>query len=100
VAFLDAQYRIAGPFTIGASGEVRSHWYVDASNQAVVDGYTLLHARLSARWRLGGHEWEIMLSGRNLTRKKYIAFTEPDPDGNSYQPAPTQEYFASASARF
>jgi len=24
---------------------------------------------------------------------QYIAFTEPDPDGNSYQPGPEREFF-------
>jgi hypothetical protein len=73
---------------------------VDASNVASVDGYTLLHARLAARWQMGGREYEVQVGGRNLTGVKYIAFTEPDPDGNSYQPAATAELFASARARF
>lgn len=73
---------------------------MDPSNVASVDGYTLLHARASARWELGGREYELLLSGHNLTGVKYIAFSEPDPDGNSYQPAPTREMFASVSARF
>jgi hypothetical protein len=37
-----------------------------------------------------------MLSGRNAFGKYYIAFTEPDPDGNSYQPGPMDEWFITA----
>ena len=43
--------------------------------------------------RVGGTDGELSLQGRNLIAAKYIAFTEPDPDGNSYQPAPKQEAF-------
>ena len=99
-AYLDAEYRLDRHFAVGASGELRGRWFVDPSNVASVDGYTLLHARLSARWDLGGHAYELLLSGHNLTGVKYIAFSEPDPDGNSYQPAATRELFATVSARF
>jgi len=34
-----------------------------------------------------------MLSGLDLTDEQYIAFTEPDPDGNSYQPGPGRQGF-------
>jgi len=30
---------------------------------------------------------------RNIFDKTYMAFTEPDPDGNSYQPGPGYEIF-------
>lgn len=36
----------------------------------------------------------MTLLGKNLTGKEYIAFTEPDPDGNSYQPGPGRQVFA------
>ena len=36
----------------------------------------------------------MTLLGKNLTGKEYIAFTEPDPDGNSYQPEPGRQVFA------
>jgi hypothetical protein len=32
--------------------------------------------------------------------KKYMAFTEPDPDGNSYQPGPGREIFGSIKIKF
>ena len=34
-----------------------------------------------------------MFSARNLAGTEYIAFTETDLDGNSYQPGPTREGF-------
>jgi len=37
-----------------------------------------------------------MISGRNVFSNKYIAFTEPDPDGNSYQPGSAAEVFIGA----
>jgi hypothetical protein len=35
---------------------------------------------------------ELIISGRNIFNVLYYGFTEPDPDGNSYQPAPTAEW--------
>jgi outer membrane receptor protein involved in Fe transport len=58
-----------------------------------VDGYTLLSARAEWTFPVAGREWELSLQGRNLTGTKYVAFTEPDPDGNSYQPGPEREIF-------
>jgi hypothetical protein len=46
-------------------------------------GYNFLAASLP---------WELILSGRNIFGVEYYGFTEPDPDGNSYQPAPTAEW--------
>lgn len=63
-------------------------------NAASVDGYTLWNARLGWSFSAGGTDCEVMLQGRNLTGVRYIAFTEPDPDGNSYQPGPERELFA------
>ena len=59
---------------------------------ATVDGYTLLHARLGYRLP-GSSPVEITAAVHNVFGKEYIAFSEPDPDGNSYQPAPRQEIF-------
>ena len=73
-----------------------SRSYVDQTNTGYAWGYALFNPRPGYRWnndRLGG---EIMLSGRNAFGKYYIAFTEPDPDGNSYQPGPMDEWFITA----
>jgi hypothetical protein len=42
----------------------------------------------------------FFVAGKNLAGKHYIAFTEPDPDGNSYQPGPSREVFAGFQVRF
>jgi len=41
-----------------------------------------------------------MFTVKNLTDKEYIAFTKPDPDGNSYRPGSTREIFATRQLRF
>ena len=42
---------------------------------------------------LGGTPAELNLAVRNLFAVRYMGFTEPDPDGNSYQPAAEREIF-------
>jgi iron complex outermembrane receptor protein len=89
----DFSWNVRSDLTLGIGSDTLSRWYVDPSNGIMVDGYTLLSARLA--WRVPvGLNWEVSLQGRNLTGVKYIAFTEPDPDGNSYQPGPEREIFA------
>jgi hypothetical protein len=43
---------------------------------------------------------ECSLFVRNLTAAKYMAFTEPDPDGNAYHPGPSREFFGNIKIRF
>ena len=93
--YFDAEYIPVKHLRLGASVEYRSKWYVDPTNVPFCDGYTLLHARIAYQFiSKGMRSAEIMISGTNLTDKKYIGFSEPDPDGNSYQPAPGRQYFA------
>ncbi|MFN8177111.1 MAG: TonB-dependent receptor [bacterium] len=99
-AYLDAEYRFGRHFTVGVGEEIQNRWAVDPSNRAWVEGFGLLNARCSARWDVSGHEIEAQLAGRNLTGKEYIAFSEPDPDGNSYQPGPTEEFYGGLQVRF
>lgn len=89
----DAQYRLTNALTIGASTDALSKWYVDPGNAKTVDGYALFNARASYAFRLGAVRYELTVAGRNLLGKQYIAFSEPDPDGNSYQPAAEREFF-------
>ncbi len=93
-AYLDLEVTPAPNFVLGLAGELQTRAYVDASNLTWAGGYTLVHARAAYRWKGRKHRGEITLAVRNLTGKEYIAFTEPDPDGNSYQPAPTRQLFA------
>jgi outer membrane receptor protein involved in Fe transport len=82
----------------GAALEYVSSWYIDSTNVIYPNGYgrtdpyALVHVRLSYKFNMGGIPWEIMLSGRNIFGVEYYGFTEPDPDGNSYQPAATAEW--------
>ena len=85
---------------IGVGADLQSRAYVDPTNTTWIGGYTLFNARVSYRTRLAGTAAEFLLSGRNLGGKKYIAFTEPDPDGNSYQPGPDREFYGSVQLRF
>lgn len=84
--------------TANVSLEHVSSWYIDATNRIFSDGYgrtdpyTLIHVRLAYRFKLDNNPWEAFISGRNIFNVKYYGFTEPDPDGNSYQPAPTAEW--------
>jgi outer membrane receptor protein involved in Fe transport len=99
-AYLDLAADLGHGVTAGAAAEWVSSWYVDPTNTASVDGYTLLNARLSYRFTGASWSGEVMLSGRNLTDEQYIAFTEPDPDGNSYQPGPGREGFLGVIVSF
>ncbi len=97
-------------FSLG--GEYQSKWaiYTDAKAynneldpaiyQNWQDGFTKFNAQISYLWKIWELNGELSLSIRNLTDKAYIAFTEPDPDGNSYQPGPGREYFGSIRIAF
>jgi hypothetical protein len=74
--------------------------YVDQSNTASVGGSTLIGAQIGYKTRIAGVATDFLLSGRNLGGKEYIAFMEPDPDGNSYHPGPEREIFAGVTVRF
>jgi iron complex outermembrane recepter protein len=90
---LDLEYALLPNLTIGATMEAQSHWLVDSRNSATVPGFTLYHARAAYGWKCLGMQGDLMFTVRNLFSKNYIAFSEPDPDGNSYQPGPTREMF-------
>ena len=89
----DAAWTITRRLRVGVSTDVLSRWYVDPGNAASVAGYLLLHARAAYRLWAGATPVEASLAVRNIFGARYIAFTEPDPDGNSYQPAAEREFF-------
>lgn len=93
-AFFDIQSSLSSHWLVGLSLEMQSRATIDATNSVWIDGYTLVHARTSYHLAIGGVSVEFTISGRNIFGVEYIAFTEPDPDGNSYQPAATAEYIA------
>ncbi|MCD6117061.1 TonB-dependent receptor, partial [bacterium] len=45
------------------------------------DGFTLYNAGISYKFNINGTRGEFSIFGRNLAGAKYMAFTEPDPDG-------------------
>jgi iron complex outermembrane receptor protein len=94
LANLDLQVTPIPNLVLGFGVTLQTRSYVDASNRTWAGGYTLLNARAAYRWTGRWHRGEVSLALLNLTGKEYIAFTEPDPDGNSYQPAPTAQVFA------
>jgi iron complex outermembrane receptor protein len=100
--YVDLQYEIVPNLFIGVSSETYSRSYIDGANKESesVDPYTLFNARVMYGWKLKGVNGELSLQIRNLGDKKYIAFTEPDPGGNSYQPGPLREVFGTLKIGF
>jgi iron complex outermembrane receptor protein len=93
---VDVQYALPIGLSVALGTETLSRAYIDGANvesEAVV-GYTLLNMRLTYGWHLAGLHGEISLQGRNLGDVTYVAFSEPDPGGNAYQPGPGREFFA------
>jgi iron complex outermembrane receptor protein len=64
------------------------------------EGFNLFNARIAYSWQIWGLKGELSLFARNLTGSDYMAFTEPDPDGNSYHPGPNREFFATVRLNF
>jgi len=95
-AWVDVEYNWRKKLFVGFDSNMVSRAYVDQTNIGYAWGYGLFNPRLGYRWNSDTVSGEIMISARNAFRKYYIAFTEPDPDGNSYQPGPKDEVFITA----
>jgi iron complex outermembrane receptor protein len=105
-------YKINKNFKVRIAAECQSKWaiYTDAKAyngeldpaiyQNWQEGFNLFHACIAYQWSIWGLNGECSLFARNFTGEKYMAFTEPDPDGNSYQPGPGREIFGSLRIRF
>jgi iron complex outermembrane receptor protein len=107
--YIDGQYFFTPRLSAGLSLDYVSSWYVDSTNRVYefapilfpgvlygrTDPYALVHVRLSYRFGLGGVPLELQVFGHNIFGVEYYGFTEPDPDGNSYQPAATAEWSVS-----
>lgn len=110
--YAEVNYKFLKNFTLTLGTEFQSKWaiYTDAKayagelDPAVYqnwqDGFNLYHARLAYNWHIKGLNGELSVYGRNITGQKYMAFTEPDPDGNSYQPGPGSEIFGGLKVKF
>lgn len=89
--------------SIGLGADCQSHWYIytDRVHSKVSQGgFALFQAHAGYFFRVGNTQAELSLAARNLLNARYIAFTEPDPDGNSYQPGPGREFFCTLKFRF
>jgi iron complex outermembrane receptor protein len=93
-AYLDVELRPCRNVVLGAGAEMQSRAYVDQSNATWIPEYTLVNVRAAYRWSGIGRSAEFFVNVTNAGNVEYIAFTEPDPDGNSYQPGPTRQVFA------
>ena len=110
--YAEIVYTINKNFQVSLATQVQSEWaiytdpdaYYNKLDPAVFQnwqkGFTLFHARAAYKWRIRKLSGEISLYVRNLANTQYIAFTEPDPDGNSYHPGPGREIFGSVKIRF
>lgn len=99
-------------FKVGVSTEFQSKWAVYSDPKAYngeldptiyqnwQDGFTLFHARASYDLKIGKIRGECSLYVRNLFNSDYMAFTEPDPDGNAYHPGPGREFFGNIKINF
>jgi len=87
-------------WVVAATVQALSRAYVDATNAPWIDGCTLVGLRLARSLTLRGRHLEVFVSGRNLGNVEYIAFTEPDPDGDSYHPGPEREVFGGVRFAF
>ena len=73
---------------LGSTGRTGKHILKEAEKR----GYSI-SAIARDPDKLNGLNAEIILQGRNLGDQKYVAFTEPDPGGNAYQPGAGREFF-------
>ncbi len=91
---VDGEYNLRG-WVIGGGVFGQTMQYVDPGNTMTADGFALLTPRFGYRWTGNGYRGELMLQSRNVFGSQYMAFTEPDPDGNSYHPGATRETLVS-----
>jgi iron complex outermembrane receptor protein len=96
----DAVVQLPHNFTLAVKGLVFSKAYIDATNATWINGYGLLGARAAKNWQYKNFSGSLFVAGANLNNTNYVAFTEPDPDGNSYQPGPGREIFGGIEVRF
>jgi iron complex outermembrane receptor protein len=105
-------YTVFKNFKVSLGTEYQSKWAIYTDSKAYSgqldpaiyqnwqDGFNLFNAHASYLLNFKKFSTEFSVSARNFTGVKYMAFTEPDPDGNSYQPGPKQEFFGNIIFRF
>ncbi|MGZ4787930.1 MAG: TonB-dependent receptor family protein [Terriglobales bacterium] len=98
--YVDALVQLPRKFSVSVKSMSFSKAYIDPTNSTWIDGYTLLGARIGKDCQYKNVWVRLFVAAANLTNTRYIAFTEPDPDGNSYQPGPGREVFGGMEFRF
>ena len=101
--YIDIQYSDILPnLSIGLSGETLSKWYIDGANfeNEAAESYALLHARIVYHVKMKNYDVELSFNCKNIADKQYVAFTEPDPGGNAYQPAARRQFFGGLRINF
>ncbi|MFH1297930.1 MAG: TonB-dependent receptor, partial [Bacteroidota bacterium] len=94
--YAQVEWNFLRHFSVVAATQWTSRWYIytDVVHKDVFQkGYNLYNLRLAYHWKIGLLKGEVSLYGKNLFNESYIAFTEPDPDGNCYQPGSGREVF-------
>jgi hypothetical protein len=99
---VDLQFNILKNFSIAVTSETYSRTYIDGANILVesVGGFTLYGARATYTSALLGTKTEVSINARNIFSRRWIAFTEPDPGGNSYQPGTPLQVYLNAKIGF
>lgn len=84
------------------SSEYSSKWFIDGANleSEAANDYLLFNIRAAYKLNIGDISGEINITAKNITDKKYLGFTEPDPGGNAYQPASGREFFGGVKICF
>ncbi|MCX6157179.1 MAG: TonB-dependent receptor [Ignavibacteriae bacterium] len=100
--YLDAQYEIVPHLFFGLSTEILSKAYIDGANveAEAVEGYALFNGRLVYDWNISKFNGQISFNATNLGDKKYVAFSEPDPGGNAYQPGTGRQFYGNLKINF
>lgn len=110
--YAEAVYSITPHLVVSLGTELQSKWAIYTDAKAYKgeldptiyrnwqDGFNLYNARVAYDWNIWKLNGELSLAVRNIGGTDYMAFTEPDPDGNSYQPGPGREFFANLKIRF
>ncbi len=95
--YADLQYEVVPHLYFGLSSETLSKSYIDGANldAEAVEGYTLFNGRIVYDWCLKSIAGQLSFNVTNIGDKKYVAFSEPDPGGNAYQPGAGRQFFGS-----
>lgn len=99
-SYVDVEGEVIPGLTVAVTNEYQSKWAIDSKNSAWTDGFTLWGARAAYHWRFARLAGDLTFAATNLLDKEYMAFTEPDPDGNSYQPGPGRQFFGGVKVEF